>query len=94
VNFRITRHSGFTSSTRPANAIDLLANRLGTGGGELSFKKVGAEIVATWGEDAPVSMEQDERVEHGRRAILEIVVDVCSRAPELDSDWFAVSPKR
>jgi hypothetical protein len=39
-------------------------------------------------------MEQDERAELGRRAILDIVIGVCERAPELNSDWFAVSPQR
>ena len=43
------------------------------------------------GEDAPISMERDEREEIGRRAVLDIVRSVCERAPELKSDWFAVS---
>ena len=83
-----------TASTRPANAMDLLWQRLDASRDETSFTKVGAEIRATWGEDAPVSMERDERDELGRRAVLDIVIDVCERAPELNSDWFAVSAQR
>jgi hypothetical protein len=74
--------------------MDLLWQRLGASRDEVSFAKVGPEIRATWEEDAPVSMERDERVEIGRRAVLDIVIDVCERAPELNSDWFAVSARR
>jgi len=42
------------------------------------------------GEDLPASMERDERAEIGRRAVLDIVCDVCESAPELELDWFAV----
>lgn len=60
----------------------------------MSFAKVGAEIRATWRKDARASMERDERAALGRRAVLDIVIDVCERAPELNSDWFAVSAQR
>jgi hypothetical protein len=74
--------------------MDLLWERLGASHDDASFIKVGAEIRATWGEDAPVlARRDDERSELGRRAVLAIVIDVCERAPELDSDWFAVSPQ-
>jgi len=53
-----------------------------------------ADIRAKWGEDAPVSMERDVREEIGRRAVLDIVQDVCERTPELSPDWFAVSAYR
>ena len=56
----------------------------------MSFAKAGSEISATWGEDAPVSMERDVRAELGHRAVLGIVRKVCERAPELEWDWFAV----
>jgi hypothetical protein len=81
-------------STRPANAIDLLWQRLGASHDEVSFAKVGDEIRATWGEDVPVSMERDERAEIGRRAVLDIVRDACERTPELELDWFAFSALR
>jgi len=88
VKFKITRHSGFAA---PADALDLLWQRLGASRDEVSFAKVGSHISATWREDAPVSMERDERVELGRSAVLDIVRDVCERAPELRFDWYAVS---
>jgi hypothetical protein len=92
VTFRITIHSG---STAPADALDLLWQRLdGYRGGDARFAKVDAQIRATWGEDAPISMERDEREEIGRRAVLDIVCEVCERAPELKSDWFAVGTLR
>jgi hypothetical protein len=91
VKFRITRHSGHSA---PADALDLLLQRLGAKRGEVSFAKVGGEIRAAWGKDAPVSMTRDERLDIGRRAVLDIVRDVCERAPELRLEWFAVSAQR
>jgi hypothetical protein len=91
VNFRITRHSGWSA---PENALDLLWERLGPTREEASFVRAGSEIRATWGIDIPVAMERDEREEIGRNAILEIVRGVCERTPELRSDWFAVSARR
>jgi hypothetical protein len=91
VQFRITPHSGFSP---PDDALDLLLRRLGANRDEVSFAKVGPEIRATTGEDAPVSMTRDERAEIGRRAVLNVVRDVCDGAPELQSDWFAVSSER
>jgi hypothetical protein len=88
VQFRITPHSGFAP---PADALDLLLERLGARRDEVSFAKVGSEIRATTGEDAPVSMTRDERMEIGRRVVLNVVRDVCETVPELRSDWFAVS---
>jgi len=88
VRFRITRHSALKP---PADALELLWPRLGPKRDQVSFAKVGSEIRATWGEDAPVSMERDERVDMGRRAILDVLEDVCARAPELRFDWYAVS---
>jgi hypothetical protein len=88
VKFRITRHSAFKP---PDDAIELLWQRLGARRDEVSFAMVGDEIRASVGEDAPVAMTRDERVEIGRGAILAILLDVCELAPELKSDWFAVS---
>jgi hypothetical protein len=88
VQFRITLHSGYAP---PPDALDLLWERLGPQREEVSFAKVGPEIRATTGEDAPVSMTSDERAEIGRRAVLDIVRDVCDGTPELRSDWFAIS---
>jgi hypothetical protein len=88
VRFRIARHSAFKP---PEDALELLWQRLGTSREEVSFAKVGSEIKASVGDDAPVSMTHDERSDIGRRKVLEIVTDVCELAPELKSDWFAVS---
>jgi hypothetical protein len=91
MTFRITRHSGFAA---PADAFDLLWQRLDGNLDGPRFTKVGAGIRATWEGDAPISLERDEREEIGRRVVLDIVCDVCARAPELRSDWFAVSTLR
>jgi len=91
VRFRITRHSGYAM---PADALDLLLARLGPNRDRASFAKVGAEIWVTLEADAPVSMTHDERVDIGRRAVLEVVRDVCDGTSELRSDWYAVSSER
>ena len=38
-------------------------------------------------------MTRDERIEIGRRAVLDVVRETCDGSPELKSDWFAVSPE-
>jgi hypothetical protein len=91
MTFRITRHSGFAA---PADAFDLLWQRLDANLDGTRFTKVGAGIRATWGGDMPSSIERHEREEIGRRAVFDIVCDVCERAPELKADWFAVSALR
>jgi hypothetical protein len=87
VQFRITPHSGHDA---PPDAIELLWRHLDDRGEEVSFAKVGPEIEADTGEDA-VSMTRDERAGIGRRLILGVLREVCEGAPELQSDWFAVS---
>jgi len=88
VTFRITLHSGFAA---PADALELLWQQLDGSQDDVRFEKVDPEIRATWKEDAPSSLERYEREEIGRRAVLDIVCEVCAGAPELESDWFAVS---
>ncbi|HTW41294.1 MAG TPA: hypothetical protein VMD79_03155 [Solirubrobacteraceae bacterium] len=88
MQFKITPHSVFDP---PDDALELLWVRLAPSREEVSFAKVGALISARTDEDAPVSMTRDERVEIGRRAVLDVVREVCEGAPELKSDWFAVS---
>ena len=90
MKFRITPHSGHTAPMPPADAIDVLWERLGGRRDGTSFARVGSEISASWGEDAPASMERDERVELGRRAVLAILREVCESTPELELGWFAV----
>jgi hypothetical protein len=91
VRFKITFHSGHKP---PENALELLAQKLGARREGVSFVKVGAEIWATVDGDAPVSMTQDERAEIGRRAVLDVVRELCEGAPDLNSDWFAISSGR
>ncbi|MGH2864342.1 MAG: hypothetical protein ACRDJX_03735 [Solirubrobacteraceae bacterium] len=88
MHFRITPHS---AAAPPAGALELLWQHLGATRDEVSFEKVGAEITATTGEDAPVSMTRDERIHIGRHVVLDILTEVCEAAPDLRSDWFAVS---
>jgi hypothetical protein len=90
VRFRITHHSGFAA---PADALDLLSARVGASRDGVSFAKVGQQLRALTPDDAPVSMTRDERVEIGRRAVLDLVREVCEGSTELKSDWFAVSPE-
>jgi hypothetical protein len=91
VRFRITHHSGFAA---PPEALELLWAQLGARRDGVSFAKVGRDIRAMTQEDAPVSMTSDERLEIGRRAVLEVVREACDGVPGLESDWFAVSPER
>ncbi len=91
MRFRISLHTGHGAAD---GALDVLAEKLGTRHGDATFTRRGPDIVATWGEDVPVSMERDEREEIGREAVLEILGEVCERAPELNVDWFAVSAQR
>jgi len=91
VRFKIAVHSG---SGAPPEAIELLARRLGSSREETRFSQSGSEIIATWGEDAPVAMASDEREQVGRRAVLDILSDVCEGTSELKYDWYAVSAGR
>jgi hypothetical protein len=58
----------------------------------VAFTSAGPKIRATWGAEVSSSMPQADRLEAGRRAVLEIVNEVCDRSPELQSKWYAVSP--
>jgi hypothetical protein len=52
---------------------------------------VGDEIRATSGEANGDSTTREMRVAVQREAVLDLIRDVCERAPELESNWFAVS---
>jgi hypothetical protein len=88
MRFRIARHSGFAA---PADALELLLRRLGAQRDEASFAMIGSEIRVTWGGGDGDPGDWGTRAEIARRAVLDLICDVCERAPELESDWFAVS---
>lgn len=88
MRFRITRHS---VRGAPPDALELLSERLGPSRSGVSFSNKGAEITATWRDDAPISRTEDERASIGRLAVLELVQSVCEREPQLKAEWFAVS---
>ena len=88
MRFRIGRHSGFPA---PADAMELLLRRLGAQADEISFAMGRDEITATSPESHGDSTTREIRVEVARQAIVDLIRDVCERAPELESDWFAVS---
>jgi hypothetical protein len=90
MRFKITIHA---RSGAPADALDLLFERLGAGRESVRFSKPGIAIIANWVTDAPVTMERDERSEVGRQAVWDIVRTVCEATPELRSQWYAVSPQ-
>jgi hypothetical protein len=91
VRFKIAVHSGHGA---PPDAIARLAQALGSRRDDAHFTASASEIDATWGDEAPVSMERDEREELGREALLRIVEEVCEVAADLRFDWYAVSARR
>jgi hypothetical protein len=91
VRFKIGVHSGFGA---PADAIQRLAAKLGPAHGDARFTLSGGEIRVRFSDDAPVSMESDEREEIGRAALLKILDEVCERSSDLRFDWYAVSAGR
>jgi hypothetical protein len=89
MSFRVTRHGAMTP---PDHAMSLLSERLPKRREDVCFSKVGEEIGARLDRDESVSVTRDERVEIGRRAVLNTLAEICERAPELKLDWYAVSP--
>ncbi|HWG09186.1 MAG TPA: hypothetical protein VN672_09285 [Solirubrobacteraceae bacterium] len=87
MRFRITRHAGHAA---PADAMELLLRRLGPRRDEVSFALVGAELRATTDDGEGYSWSREERVDVARRAIFDMLVEVCADAPELEAEWFAV----
>jgi hypothetical protein len=90
MRFTIGIHSGHHA---PPDAIALLAEALGPQRDDAYFTANDRDIDASWGEDAPVSMERDEREDLGREALLRIIEEVCETAPQLQYDWYAVSAR-
>lgn len=89
MQFKVTKHG---SVSPPHDALDLLAEPIAGRRGDAYFKRAGSCIAARLDRDDPVAMTQDERAEIGRRAVLEIIGDVCERTPGLKLDWYAVRP--
>jgi hypothetical protein len=91
VKFKISRHAGHQA---PAEALDLLWPRLDGNQHGVRFERLGSEIRATWKDDAPASMERKVREEIARRAVFDLLCEICEGSPEIKSDWYAVSPLR
>jgi len=91
MRFRITRHA---SGSPPEDALDLLTVRMGNRCEDVRFARVGPNVTAILDRDLPVAVTQDERIDIGRREVLDAVAEICERAPDLKLDWFAVSPAR
>jgi hypothetical protein len=72
--------------------MELLLRRLGAQRNEAAFAMVGREIRANLDDHAGDSSTRAERAEIGRLRVLDLVLDACESAPELDADWFAISP--
>jgi hypothetical protein len=90
MQFRITTHAGYGA---PADAIESLWPHLRATDVEGAvFARGRGEISANWGDDEYSRAVREERMEPERRAVLEAVCEVCGRAPELESDWYAISP--
>jgi hypothetical protein len=87
--FRITRHVALTP---PDRAMSLLCERLPDRSEDVRFSMAGGEIGASLDRDESVSATHDERVEIGRRAVLGALEEICEHSPELELDWYAVSP--
>ena len=70
--------------------MELLLRRLGAQADDISFAMVRDGIMATSPESHGDSTTREIRVGVERQAIVDLIRDVCERAPELESDWFAV----
>jgi hypothetical protein len=70
--------------------MELLLRRLGARRDGVTFAMVGREIRATTEDAYGDSWSREERVEGARRAVFELLAEVCGGAPELELDWFAV----
>ena len=91
MEFKITRHSGFSA---PPDALDQLFEVLPARVEGVSFSRAGEGITATWRDDGGISRTEDELAAIGRLEVLEVVCSTCQHEPTLRSDWFAVSVLR
>lgn len=91
MQFKITRHSGFSA---PPDALDQLFELLPARRDAVSFSRTGTAITATWGDNAGISRTEEELTAIGRLEVLDVVFATCEDAPALRADWFAVSTLR
>jgi len=89
MGFRVMRHAAMTP---PDRAMVLLSERIPKRCEDVCFSISGDEIRASLDGDESVSVTRDERVEIGRRAVLDALEEVCEREPTLALDWYAVAP--
>jgi hypothetical protein len=89
MRFRVTRH---TAVKPPEGVLSLLSEHIPARREDVIFSRGGSEISARLDRDESVRMTADERIEIGRRAVLEAVGEVCKHSADLDAEWFAVSP--
>jgi hypothetical protein len=71
--------------------MELLLRRLGHRRDDVSFAMVGGDVVADSEQEEGDRETREARIEACRRAVFDIVDEVCESSPELESDWFAVS---
>ncbi len=87
--FKVIRHAAVAP---PDRVMSLLRERIPKRCEDVCFSISGDEIGASLDRDDSVSVTSDERVEIGRRAVLNALEEVCEWAPELSLDWYAVAP--
>jgi hypothetical protein len=91
MRFAITIHSGHGA---PPDALERLWQRLGPNRDEASFALGDGEIAAEWREDEGDLEARETRAAVAREQVLEILREVSEEAPELELDWFAITPAR
>ncbi len=88
MEFTITTHTGYDA---PAGAIESLWDGLrATSVEDAAFAMGHGEIRATWGYDEASRAVLEELAEPNRRALLEVICELCDRTPGLESDWYAI----
>jgi hypothetical protein len=71
--------------------MELLLRRLGHRINDVSFVMDSGAIIAACEQEEGDREVREARIEVTRRAVFDLVDEVCAGSPELDSDWFAVS---
>jgi hypothetical protein len=71
--------------------MELLLRRLGHRRDDVTFVIAEGQIVASSELEEGDPETRRSRIEVGRRAVFDVVDEVCQASPELESDWYAVS---